>query len=275
MNPKIVLLILIVLPTAAATTITTNERFVAASYASDGASVPAGGTQYFAPFGLHSPRNTETDSLSVAAFNYTVTNMTLISNVLGCGGLTGAQTFSFRFRVNQADTILGANCTSATAAGSVQIDTDRVTIKTGDALSFRVTQSGAVLGVALRVGVGMYGFRNESFTFEPGTGPPGPEGPAVTLIDLPGFTDQEVGGILVFLTFLVLAYFNRWLFVAIACVLGILDLMFKDAGGPAPLIGFTGTLAILLVGLILEVLRDIRDGKDAKGTDGSGQDLAD
>lgn len=91
----------------------------------------------------------------------------------------------------------------------------------------------------------------------------------LTIVDFPGFTDEQVGGLLLFLAMLVIAYFQRWLFVAIASVIGVLDLMLKDANGPAPIIGFEGTLAILVLGLVLEVLRDIRDGKDKKGTDAS------
>lgn len=138
---------------------TTVERFVAGWATSDGATVPAGNTQYFAMFGDSAPRNTESDIAAQATFHYNITNFRVASNVAACGGLTGAQTFTFAVRLNGADTALTGTCTSASAANSFTLATDIVAVAPGDRLTIRVTQVGAILGVTLRAGLTLEGFK--------------------------------------------------------------------------------------------------------------------
>ena len=95
----------------------------------------------------------------------------------------------------------------------------------------------------------------------------------MSILELPGMTDQQSGAILIFLIMLVVSYFQRWLFVAIAAVIGILDLMFRNAQGPAPVFGFEFTLLLLVIALVLQVLVDMRDArkeKQGEADDGNG-----
>lgn len=104
---------------------------------------------------------------------------------------------------------------------------------------------------------------------EPGdNGAPGMDGAAgaaggnFTVLDLPGMTEAQAGALLVFLVFLVLAFFQRWLFVAISSVIGILDIVL--VGG---IFGFIFTFLLLVLALVLETLRDMRDARDAEKGD--------
>lgn len=143
------------------------ERFVAGWYASDGATVPAGATQFMALYGFVSPRNAETDVVAQATFYYNVTNFRVSASTANCGGLGIGQSFTFALRLNAADTALTGSCVNGAAANSFTLDTDIVAIAPGDRLTMRVTQIGAVLGVALRVGITLEGFKTVNITTEP------------------------------------------------------------------------------------------------------------
>lgn len=205
-----------------------NVTFVAASFTSDGASIPASGTQYFPMFGDSAPRNAETDSLVHAAFSYKVTNFTVSSNVAGCGGLGAGQTFTFTLRVNQADTPLSVVCSSGTTAGAALKDFDVVTITAGDRLSFKVVLVGGLLGVNLRVGVRLEGFINkESVTEE--------------VVEVTPFEDA-VG--LTALEFSILV---------VAVVLGLMvNARGRDLGS-----GIAGAILLLVVGLVGIAIRNV------------------
>jgi len=220
-------------------------------------------------FGGSAPLASESNVEAEAVFRYNITNFRVQSNTAGCGGLSGADTFTFAVRQNLVDTSLQANCTSATPAGATLLDTDVVEVLPGDVLTLRVTRTAGFFGQTLMVGITLEGSSNLTFEDDddqtPGpTGPTGLAGAMMTLIDLPGMTSVEVGAVLIFLGFLVLAYFQRWLFVAIASLIGVLDLMLKDAQGPAPVLGFTFTFLLLIIGIILEMFRDMRDARDAE-----------
>lgn len=193
-----------------------TERFIAAWATTDGATIPAGSTQYMGMFGDSSPRTTETDVLAQVGFHYNVTNLRISANLAGCGGLSGAQTFSFALRKNGADTILQGNCTATTPINAALIDTDTVAIVPGDRLSFRVTINGAVLGVALRVGITLEGSKLIPVTVDVLTDP---------VVDM---TNEllEVVNLLMPIVFLVLAVIwaeitKEWLVHILGTVCGI------------------------------------------------------
>jgi hypothetical protein len=101
-------------------------------------------------------------------------------------------------------------------------------------------------------------------------GPTGPGGPAgedgfgnLTVNSLvgilPSMTHEQSAAVVLFLVFLVLAFFQRWLFVAIAAVIGILEIMLvDDVFGEN---GFIFTALLLVLALILQVLVDMRDAE--------------
>lgn len=167
---NLVWIFLLILPNAIADTAdipvltgTGQYKFLGGWYEPDGATIPAGGTQFMPLFGDSAPRNLETDVMVAAPFNYTVSNLTLVSNLAGCGGLTGGATMTTTLRKNQVDTALSIVCTSATAAGAILVDSDIVTIMKGDRLSFSTTQTG-IIGVSMRVGISLEAYRNMTIT---------------------------------------------------------------------------------------------------------------
>lgn len=81
----------------------------------------------------------------------------------------------------------------------------------------------------------------------------------MTMIDLPGMTDQQVGAFLLFLTLLLISFFQRWLFVAIASVIGILDVVL--IGG---IFGFAFTGLLVVLGIVIQILVDHRDAMKAE-----------
>lgn len=80
-----------------------------------------------------------------------------------------------------------------------------------------------------------------------------------SVVEMPGYDSEQVGALILFLAFLVFSYFQRWLFVALASVIGILDTVVVDG-----IFGFTFTLLLLVMALVLEVLRDMRDARNAE-----------
>lgn len=80
-----------------------------------------------------------------------------------------------------------------------------------------------------------------------------------SLVQLPGYTDAQVGAFLLFLIMLLFAFFQRWLFVAIASIIGILDVVL--IGG---IFGFTFTGLLVVLGIVLQILVDHRDALKAE-----------
>lgn len=146
---------------------TGTERFIAAWWTSDGATIPAATTQYTPIFGDGAPRTTETDILAQATFYYNVTNFRVVSNTAACGALGAGETFTFVLRKNQAATTLTGSCTSGSAANSFTLDTDIVAIAPGDRLSISVMSDASILGRALRAGVSLEGFKTITVTTTP------------------------------------------------------------------------------------------------------------
>lgn len=138
---------------------TAEERFIAGWATADGGSVPVGTTQFMTLFGDSAPRNTQTDSIAQATFNYTATNFRVSANVANCGGLGAGQSFSFALQKNGVDTTLTGSCVNGAAANSFTLDTDTVSIVVGDRLNFRVSATGGVLAPAIRVGLSLEGFK--------------------------------------------------------------------------------------------------------------------
>jgi hypothetical protein len=93
---------------------------------------------------------------------------------------------------------------------------------------------------------------------------------AMTMIDLPGMTDQQVGAFLLFLILLLISFFQRWLFVAIASVIGILDVVL--IGG---IFGFTFTGLLVVLGIVLQILVDHRDAMNEKKAEREGGEIGD
>lgn len=93
---------------------------------------------------------------------------------------------------------------------------------------------------------------------------------AQTMIDLPGLTDQQVGAFLLFLTMLIISFFQRWLFVAIASVIGILEVFIL--GG---IFGFEFTGLLLVIGIMLQIFVDHRDAALEKKRESEGGGLGD
>lgn len=90
---------------------------------------------------------------------------------------------------------------------------------------------------------------------------------AQSIVDFPGLTDEQVGAFLLFFVVLILSFFQRWLFVAIACVIGILDVFVL--GG---IFGFEFTALLLVIAVMLQIYVDHRDAhreeqaqREAKG----------
>lgn len=77
---------------------------------------------------------------------------------------------------------------------------------------------------------------------------------AQSIVDFPGLTDEQVGAFLLFFVVLILSFFQRWLFVAIACVIGILDVFVL--GG---IFGFEFTALLLVIAVMLQIYVDHRD----------------
>lgn len=75
-----------------------------------------------------------------------------------------------------------------------------------------------------------------------------------SIVDFPGLTDEQVGAFLLFFVVLILSFFQRWLFVAIACVIGILDVFVL--GG---IFGFEFTALLLVIAVMLQIYVDHRD----------------
>lgn len=71
-----------------------------------------------------------------------------------------------------------------------------------------------------------------------------------------GYSESESSIILLFLAMLLFSFFQRWLFVAIASVIGILEVMLNDPFGAN---GFAFTLLLLVIGIMLQILVDMRD----------------
>lgn len=61
---------------------------------------------------------------------------------------------------------------------------------------------------------------------------------------------------LLFLAILLLSYWQRWLFVAIACLIGITDMWLNT-----PILGFKGTALVMVAGIALQILVDMRDAR--------------
>lgn len=93
---------------------------------------------------------------------------------------------------------------------------------------------------------------------------------AQTMIDLPGLTDQQVGAFLLFLTMLIISFFQRWLFVAIASVIGILEVFIL--GG---IFGFEFTGLLLVIGIMMQIFVDHRDAMLEKRAKEEGGELGD
>lgn len=93
---------------------------------------------------------------------------------------------------------------------------------------------------------------------------------AQTMIDLPGLTDQQVGAFLIFLVMLIISFFQRWLFVAIASVIGILEVFIL--GG---VFGFEFTGLLLVIGIMMQIFVDHRDAMLEKKRETEGGEIGD
>lgn len=81
----------------------------------------------------------------------------------------------------------------------------------------------------------------------------------LSLSQFPGMPIDDSSALVLFLAFLLFSFFQRWLFVAIASLIGILDLLWRGAGGAEPLFGFPFTLLLVVLGVVLQILVDLRD----------------
>lgn len=196
-------------------------RFIAGWVTGDGASVPAGGTQFFAMFGDSSPRSSETDITGQATFYYNVTNFRVSAGTANCGGLGAGQSFSFAVRKNAEDTILTGSCVNGAAANSFTLDTDTVAVEPGDRLTMSVTLAGGILGAALRIGLTLEGFKTVPVTGSVTVDHPNPDW--LDMGNFAGLSDEASLGLVIFGLLMIWCLYYGYLWSAFGAFLAVMS----------------------------------------------------
>lgn len=142
-------------------------RFPAAWYTPDGATLAPASTTYSSLFGDSAPRTSELDVRIETTFTYNLTNLRLLVNANGCGGLTIGQSLSVTVRKNGVDTALSQGCASGAMSGdTIGPDTDNVSVVSGDDLTISYVYVGAT-PLSLKIGVSLEGIRLMNITTNP------------------------------------------------------------------------------------------------------------
>lgn len=230
--------------------------FIAISFSSDASAIAGGTSEFSAVFGDSGTRNTETETVTVAPFDYNITNFYVISTEASCGGLGAAETIVVTLRVDGANTAIGGSCSTGAAQNSFTLDTDTITVTAGQRLTISYALSGTILTRNVRLGVSAMGYTVQEGSTNETVIQTEPQTMNTTAIDVnvhfPGDVDApgfDFWALFIFWAF-VLAICLRmgWWFAAGFAVPGLLDAMFP-ASVPET---FAVWFVFVLIGVIME-----------------------
>lgn len=161
------ILLLTVSMVGAIDTVSTQPRFVAALGSTDSSSL-IGTTPEFLSWHSASSGSVAAESTvsSVAPFRFNITRFHVMANVANCGDYTVGNSLHVTVRMNEVDTILQGNCTGGAAVNSFTLDLDTVEVLAGARLSIEIESVGTSLARNPRVGFGLQGSSNLTFSFE-------------------------------------------------------------------------------------------------------------
>lgn len=230
--------------------------FIAVSFSSDASAIIGGTSEFSAIFGDSGTRLIETETATVAPFDYNITSFYVMSTEASCGGLGAAETIVVTLRVDGANTALGGSCSTGADQNSFTLDTDTISVTAGQRLTISYALSGTILTRNVRLGVSAMGYTVQEGSTEETVIQTEPQEMNMTAIDVnvrfPGDVDSpgfDFWALFIFwAVMLAICLRMGWWLAAGFAVPGLLDAMFPSSVPET----FAVWFVFVLIGVILE-----------------------